>query len=203
MTTSGTLTLAADPGHGGTRSGALTPGGFTREADLTLAVALAANAIWPSLVLTRCDDTTIGYRTRARAMESFGVDLVICLHYDSVPWAPKRRGLDAYHHIGNGVTRRLARFAVNNAPDELRGGKVICAHDDPSTSRDDWIRRPQYLCEVYPMDVLLLEMGFLSNDANRGFVISTDGINACAELVIECCKEYRWIKQGRRDDGES
>lgn len=189
--------FAADPGHGGTRSGALTPGGYTREADLTLAVGLAAHHQMPSLLLTRYDDTTITYPTRARAMKAFGVDIVFCLHFDSDPRRPGHRGLDAYHYLGNGITRRVARYAVTHAPAELRVGKVICAQSEEGTVGT------RYLTSIYPMDVVVLEMGFLSNDRDRKYVISTEGIDALGDLVISCCEEYRFIKRGRRDHGES
>lgn len=191
------LVFAADPGHGGNHPGALTPGGYTREADLTLAVGLAAHHRLPSLLLTRCDDTTITYPTRARAMKAFGVDLVLCLHFDSDLRRPTRRGLDAYYYLGNGITRRIARFAVTHAPEELRVGKVICAQSEEGTVGT------RYLTEIYPMDVVVLEMGYLSNDRDRLFVISTDGIDALADLVIACCEEYRFIKHGRLDYGQS
>lgn len=190
------LIMGFDPGHGGNNDGAWTPSGHTREADLTLPVGYAVKSLYPETVLTRCDDTTISYEARARMADAFSVDLMICGHFNS--WTdPRRRGLRAFYFRGNGITRKLARHASIHAPPELGPGRVICAQSEEGTDGTD------YLTSIYPMDCLVIEFGFLSNDRDRKFCISTDGISACAELVVSCFEEYKFIKQGRPNDGES
>lgn len=186
------ILCAIDPGHGGRSDGAYSLGKYTREADLTLAVALAAHRKDHRLLLTRTDDQTIDYRLRARWANTCNVDFVVCVHFDSRPDDPNAHGLDAYYNLGNGVTRRVARYAINNAPAELRGGKVICADDVP------WKKNARFLVTVYPMDCLLLEMGFLSSKRDLKYIIRTDGIEACADLVLACCDEYRFIVTGEK-----
>lgn len=180
-----------DPGHGGSNNGAWTPGGWTREADLTLSVGLAVQAKMGSLVyLTRDQDITISYEDRARAAANAGVDCMICGHYNS--WKDsRRRGLRAFHYMGNGIMRRVARCASVNAPDKLAPGRVICAQSSDGTEGTD------YLTTVYPMHCLVIEFGFLTSDRDRSFVITTHGIDECADLVVRCFEEYRWITTGK------
>jgi len=190
------IICAVDPGHGGANHGAVSMGNLAQEEHLTLSVGLAVQDIDPTILLTRDSDTTVAYTTRATVLEQKGASLVVCLHYDSWPEDQRVHGLRAYYHSGNKRTRELARFALLNAPEPLRGGKIIA--DKNSTPG---VRR---LCRVYPMDVLLIEFGFLSNFYDLKFLIRQDGIDACAKLVVACCERYKSIigaDHGRQTTG--
>jgi N-acetylmuramoyl-L-alanine amidase len=189
------IICAVDPGHGGANIGATSPGGYTREEDLVLAIGLRARDMAPDLVLTRDDDLTIRYRDRATAMVKKDVSLVIGIHADSWPKDPRVHGLRAYYYHGNERTRDLAKFAVLNAPEPLRGGKILADTDSTSGVR--------HLCRVYPMDFLLLELGFFSNRQDLRFLISQDGIDACARLVVACSERYKSILGGAENHGRA
>jgi N-acetylmuramoyl-L-alanine amidase len=173
----------------------LTPAGTTREADLVLAVALAAKERLPELIITRCADTHISYPTRSRMLQAFGAHVVICGHCNW--WTdPRRRGLRAFHYRGNGIMRRVARRAAINCPNELAPGRVICAQSKEGTEGT------RYLTEIYPMDALVLEFGFLTNDQDRTYLISPPGVDGCADLVVDCCREYEFILTGKKREVE-
>ncbi len=188
------LVFAVDPGHGGDKTGAVTSSGI-READLALRVALAAQRKMRWLLLTRCEDTWIPYEIRARAMVAFSVSFIVLIHFDASS-SRGRHGLDAYYYTGNGMTRAVGRWAINNAPVELARGRLINAQSDQGTPG------ARYLTEVYPMDTLLLEMGYLTNENDFKYVTSPRAIDELSDLVIGCCNHYRFILKGKAD-GES
>jgi N-acetylmuramoyl-L-alanine amidase len=194
------MIVAVDPGHGGHNHGARSPSGLTREEDLTLAVGQAVQRLRPTTILTRTCDQTISYSDRGDYLRLHNVALVIALHYDSTPWAPTKKGLHGYYARGNVGMWALARFAVANAPSELRGGTTICAHDDPLTNRDDWKKHAEYLCDgaYQPIDVLLLELGYLSNLDDLRYVIRTDGIDEQAALVVQCIEHHEGARHDAR-----
>lgn len=179
------IVCGGDPGHGGSNNGAYSPSGMTREADLTAAVAREIERQDPSVILTRTCDTTISYPDRAIKMAAAGVQFVAAWHYDSTPWAPTKHGCHLYHARGDSVSREVANFALAQVSDELRGGRVICAHDDPMDKRDDWKKHAQYICEVYQCPTLLFEFGYLSNRRDLEYLISSYGIADCAALVLQ------------------
>jgi len=189
--------IGLDAGHGGDDFGALSPGGHVTESMLNRAVAHAAKRKAPDLFeLIRLDDEHLTWRERNDRAVALGHDLVIAIHHDSLPANPRARGLCAYHGVDNDRTRDLARYAVNNAPSELLlGGRVICAHDDQSRVGDEWLQRPERVINAYTADVLLLELGYLTNRANLEFVRSTVGIEANADTLIAVA--LRWVKLHR------
>jgi len=191
------ILCSCDPGHGGANRGAVSAGNIAREELMTLDVGLAVRELDSRIILTRDSDVTIDYAVRAARLKQLGVSFVVCIHYDSWPRDPLVHGLRAYYHWRNPVTSELAKFALLNAPEPLRGGKIIADRDSTAG-----VRR---LCTVYPMDVLLLELGFLSNVHDLKFLIRQDGIDACARLVVACCERYKVIKgtnHGRQATGD-
>jgi len=180
------MLIGVDPGHGGHKDGAWSPSRLTREADLTLAVGRCIRSWDPKIYLTRDSDKWIEYHDRSIAAEKAGVGFMVCLHFDSTPWAPQSHGCHAYYAKDSIAGEQVARFAVQHAPDVLRGGKIVCAHDNPDTREDDWKGHAQYLCEVYKCPTLLLEFGYLSNPNDLKYLIRTDGIEDCAALVLQC-----------------
>ena len=179
------IVCAVDPGHGGRNKGARSPDYRAREEILTLRVARRARELDGGLILTRSKDITISYQLRARLARARGVDLVVLVHFDSAPQRVTRCGVDAYYYRSNPVTRSLAKWAVEHAPPQLDGGRVISSIEATDAARN--------LLTVYPMDALLLEMGFLSNPRDYRFLTGPDGIDACARHVVACCCEYRKI----------
>jgi N-acetylmuramoyl-L-alanine amidase len=83
----GIRTIVLDPGHGGTETGAIGPGG-TAEKDLTLALARAladqlAARLGVRVVLTRNGDENLALETRPAIANQNKGDLFISLHLNS------------------------------------------------------------------------------------------------------------------------
>jgi len=180
------IVCGLDPGHGGYDPGALSQSGLTRESDLNLAIALEAKHKDPTLVLTRDSDRDPMFAVRRRTLVEAGVGFVVALHCDSA--RPRVKGLRAYYHRGNKLTRSVCQFAVDNAPVELAGGRVVDPTDSTSGAR--------FICRVYPQPTVLIEFGFVTNEGNLAFIRSIEGIAACADLVISCCERFKTIYSG-------
>jgi N-acetylmuramoyl-L-alanine amidase len=187
---------AFDPGHGGHNNGAFSPSRATREADVNLAIGLAIKRKRPLTFLTRETDETIDFDHREGRLVRVSAEFVVSGHLDSTPWAPESRGLHAYYNRGNALTEKLAQFAVDNCPHSLRGGEKICAFDNPHIREDDWKRRSQRIVRAYPQPTLLIEFGYLSNPSNLRYCHSTEGIEACADLVLSVFGQYDCLTKG-------
>jgi N-acetylmuramoyl-L-alanine amidase len=84
---SSTRTIVIDPGHGGTETGAIGPGGV-EEKDLTLALARDLEArlsrrLQVRVVLTRTDDSKLPLDSRTAIANQNKADLFISLHLNS------------------------------------------------------------------------------------------------------------------------
>jgi N-acetylmuramoyl-L-alanine amidase len=94
------LTVVIDPGHGGSETGAVGPGG-TQEKDVTLAIARRLAATLPRTipcraVLTRDSDAAIPLDDRTALANRERADLFLSIHANSSR-APGARGSETYY----------------------------------------------------------------------------------------------------------
>jgi N-acetylmuramoyl-L-alanine amidase len=97
--TAGVQTIVIDPGHGGTESGALGPGG-SAEKDLTLLLAQALQRrlmqrLPVKVVLTRTEDANLPLETRTAVANQNKADLFISLHVNS-SFGAQAHGAETY-----------------------------------------------------------------------------------------------------------
>ncbi len=95
----GVRTIVLDPGHGGTETGAVGPGG-SAEADLTLLVARALRLqlerrLPVRVVMTRTEDVDVPLETRTAIANQNRADLYISLHFNS-SFGTRARGAETY-----------------------------------------------------------------------------------------------------------
>ena len=183
------LVTAIDASHGGRDGGTTCYRGILRESDLTIAIARAAKRRRPELFMIRLDDETLRLRHRnAKAITGL-VDLVIAVHLDFAEdeegnRIPERHGLAAFYWRGNGVTRDLARCAINSAPTELRGGRVW---------DQDYSSGVRAVLGAYRASCVLIEAAFLSSERDVGYAHTTEGIEAIAGVVLDVDDRFREI----------
>jgi N-acetylmuramoyl-L-alanine amidase len=94
------LTVVIDPGHGGTETGAVGPGG-TQEKDVTLAIAKRLAATLPKVfpcraILTRDSDAAIPLDDRTALANRERADLFLSIHANSSR-AAGARGSETYY----------------------------------------------------------------------------------------------------------
>jgi len=132
--TSGVVTVAIDPGHGGEDPGARGRRG-TREKDVVLAIAKELyrriNAT-PNMraILSRNGDYYVSLRRRTEIARKHNADLFVSLHADAFPQRSVR-GSSVYALSARGATSETARWLADkeNASD-LAGGVSINDKDD-------------------------------------------------------------------------
>ncbi len=92
-------TIVLDPGHGGSETGAVGPGG-SAEADLTLMIAKALRIelrrrLPVEVVMTRTENVDVALETRTAVANENRADLFISLHFNS-SFGPRPRGAETY-----------------------------------------------------------------------------------------------------------
>ena len=113
------LTVVIDPGHGGIeRIGGSSPNNSTGplgtlEKNVTLSVAIAAKAFFPSdveVILTREIDENLGLQTRTRVAQNFRADAFISIHLNG--WhSPNVQGTETFHYPNANVhSQRLSKL---------------------------------------------------------------------------------------------
>ena len=109
------ITVALDPGHGGSTTGAQYGG--VRESDLNLSIAQAAAQALERLgirvVLTREGDEDLSLYARTALAAQAGADLFLSIHCNASNSDPRARGIyTAYHpdrRGGQGLAETLRR----------------------------------------------------------------------------------------------
>jgi N-acetylmuramoyl-L-alanine amidase len=100
---SSALTIAIDPGHGGSKEGALSPSGV-KEKDVSLAVAKRLRKLLEAdkdlhVVMTRDGDDHVELRDRTAVANKAKADLLISIHCNSMPTTSSRKttsGIETY-----------------------------------------------------------------------------------------------------------
>lgn len=177
------LTVALDPGHGGTDSGAQSredePNWIVEKRwvlrqcqDLAL---LASRARMPfRCVFTREEDEYVSLRQRNLRAKRHGSHLVLCIHANSAP-DPKAHGLRTFHWPGNTLGLKVADQIVRSAPTPLEPSRLL----PTSVTKDEW-RRAYNVVGSFAATAVLVECGFLTNARDREALRTPDvrrGIN--------------------------
>ena len=121
----GIRTIVIDPGHGGTETGAIGPGGV-QEKELTLALAreLAgrlAQGLGVRTVLTRSEDASLPLDTRAAIANQNKADLFVSIHLNS-SLGSGAYGTETYFLSQQATDSRAARAAQSENAEQGPGG---------------------------------------------------------------------------------
>jgi N-acetylmuramoyl-L-alanine amidase len=119
------LTIVIDPGHGGTETGAVGPGGL-QEKDVTLQIARRLATALPRLlscrvVLTRESDTAIPLDDRTSVANREKADLFLSIHANSSR-APGARGSESYYLSLEASDKLSQEIASRENQPALSGG---------------------------------------------------------------------------------
>lgn len=151
-------TVVLDPGHGGSRSGAVYPtsaGTEIMEKDLTLAMSRKLRdllvAAGYNVVMTREDDRDVDLYERADIANAVEADLFVSVHCNASGTVPTFQGIYTYYHPDSKRGARLAQ-AIQTPLCALTGGV-----DRGIDGADFVVLRETDMCAV------LVETGFMSN----------------------------------------
>lgn len=178
------LTIALDPGHGGSDTGApsLVQAAGPLEKEINLATALAVQqylrGLGASVMLTRADDSDTGRDARQQVLRSREIDFFVSLHSNSIELtrdgtAPS--GTETYYY--DSLSAPLAE-AVNTA---------VCAE----TGRSDRGARQSYYWVTLSgyVPAVMVEMGFITNPAEYDRMTTKEDIYGTAKAIGDAIAE--------------
>ena len=164
--------VVLDAGHGGVQSGCAFDG--VLEKDITLAVTLLAaeklRAEGVTVILTREDDTDVSLDRRCRIANDASADLFVSVHCNSYEDSSVS-GFEGYYHNGT-KGQRLAEYILAAA--NALGVKTRHVKDENyQVIRDT------------TMPAALMEIGFLSNPAERARLQSEEYQTTIAQAIAD------------------
>lgn len=189
--------IALDPGHGHNGSLGATAKGFV-EADIVRRIAEQAQnylSLHPCLAvrLTRTTDDGASYQDRARTLERWSPDLVICLHCDSSP-DENARGSFALAMHDNALGAECAKVMLHTMPQALEPSKPQ-AFQALSTN---WTARAyRVLAHYRQWPSFLVELGRMSNaDDLRELVNGKNDLQICHAIASAGMRRRDQITRG-------
>jgi len=164
------IIIAVDAGHGGTDPGAV--GNGLQEAQVAAELANQRLASFARLAghrveLTRPTGTGVSLTARAQRAVELRANLFVSVHINAA--SSLARGFQVWHHGGDGrsklVAHRMHRMVADALPQWAGNAWRISADTERYRSgfavlRGTWQRMP----------ALLLEVGFLSNEADANLL---------------------------------
>ena len=172
------ITVVIDPGHGGRDGGAVGEDG-TLEKELNLAVALKLKAVLESadirVIMTRETDIELAspdsshkkaddLKARLQLARDQQNAIFISIHMNKFP-VEKYRGLQVYYSENNPESLTLAQTVQDTVQDSLQN-----TSDRKVKPAGDSI----YLMKNLEIPAILVECGFLSNEAERELLKDED-----------------------------
>lgn len=181
-------TIAIDPGHGGSDSGAV--GAFSKEKDITLAiskkVASLLNAAGANVVMTRTTDVDVyapydGAVEELQARSNIGnaakADVFISIHIDSFD-SPSAGGVTAYYNSKTPYDYGLANYI------HQQNMKV-------TNFSDRGVKTANFYVLLHTnMPATLLELGFISNPSEEQALNTEAQQQNFAESIVKGLADY-------------
>lgn len=149
--------IVVDAGHGGKDEG--TAWGNLKEKDMVLAMALQLKAELESygadVVMTREDDTFLSLEKRTTLANEADADLYISVHIDWFEDDASIHGLTCHYMQGSCISEQYAYELT----EFLNTSKVVSVRKEKASDF--------YVLRNTQMPALLIETGYLSNEADR------------------------------------
>ncbi len=200
-------TIVIDPGHGGPDHGKINERLKLNEKTLTLDTALRLKKILESrgykIVMTRATDEKIDLAARAVVATTAKADLFVSIHFNSVPQNMQRvRGAEVYRFTPRGqapVTRGdiTAEDREKNPADPCAYWSTLAAYLMQRSLltdlklEDRGMKHHKFaVLRLSPCPSLLIEGGFLSNDAEAALIATPDFRQKLARSIADGISGY-------------
>lgn len=188
----GKLTVVIDPGHGGSDPGVVIGDLAEKEINLRIAEAIAEElrGRGVNVRLTRETDIPLSLERRVRFANELRSDLYISIHLDSSAVQGKR----GYRIFVNRLWRRREESLETAARSPVSPGNIQLAYKlalriaqglDKLGLPGRVYRLPIHGLSGLTMPALILELGFLSNDADRALLGDDDFLSSIIESLSE------------------
>ena len=181
-------TIAIDPGHGGSDSGAV--GTYSKEKDITLAiskkVASLLSAAGANVIMTRTTDVDVyapydgaveELQARCNIANAAKADVFVCIHIDSFD-SPSAGGVTAYYNSKTPYDYGLANYI------HLQNMKA-------TNFADRGVKTANFYVLLHTnMPATLLELGFISNPNEEKALNSDAQQQNFAESIVKGLADY-------------
>lgn len=189
-------TVIVDAGHGGKDTGAIGPGGVVeKRVVLELAKRVTRDLKKRGMVvrMTRNRDSTIELAERAQRAAAWKGDVFVSIHLNSAG-NTNAGGVETYvlppagYSSTSGIHTNLAR-AAGNAHDRANIILAYCIHRQllrvVGTAGDRGIKHARFdVLTGAPCPAVLVECGFLTNEADERALQQETHLDALAEAIV-------------------
>lgn len=172
-----TKKVVIDAGHGGTDAGAI--GGGTYEKDITLDVAKRVEDLLKksgfAVLMTRSNDTYVSLQDRVAMSENYNPDIFVSIHVNSSV-RPEITGVETHYYHQESMT--LAQTVHSS---------LASAVDSPNRGL---FKSKFYVINHTTAPAILVEIGFISNSAERAQLVGEKRKQATAKAIADGVKNY-------------
>jgi len=169
--------VVIDAGHGGSDAGAIRNGVY--EKYITLDVAKRVESLLKAqgygVLMTRSDDSYVSLQDRVAFSEAYMPDIFVSIHVNSsTSDAPNGIETHYYHQESIPLAQTVHSSLIS----------TISAHDRGT------FKSKFYVINHTTSPAILIEMGFLSNTAERGKLVTAERKQATAKAIVEGINNY-------------
>lgn len=167
--------VVLDPGHGGSETGAIGPGGL-QEKDVNMAVVADAirelESLGAVVVVTRTSDYRMTLASRAAVANALRPLAFVSIHHNSEPDGPSEGpGSEVYHQIASADSKRLAGLLIEEYRSRLADFDVEWVGDTDAGAKvrvgSDGGDYYGVLSRTSEVNSVLSEAAFISNPAEE------------------------------------
>ncbi|MBQ9245098.1 N-acetylmuramoyl-L-alanine amidase [bacterium] len=175
--------IIIDPGHGGNDTGALRNGVLEKDLTLQIATKVRNNLREKGLtnvIMTRTTDTTLTLEDRVVTSNSRNADIFVSIHINASVKS-EIKGIETHYYTDSGyeVAKVLHKELMSNVNALDRG----------------LFKSKFYVINHTEAPAVLLELGFISNEAERNALTSeqrqNDSAKAIADGIVKYLSIYR------------
>ena len=173
----GKIYVVIDPGHGGSDCGAIRKG--INEKDITLDISKRVEGLLSKkgyeVFMTRMSDETVSLQERVEISENLQPDIFVSIHVNSSN-SSAPNGLETHYYKDNSLqlAKTLHASLLNHVNAADRG----------------LFKSKFYVINHTTAPAVLVEVGFMSNDAERVQLLTESRKQATAKAIVEGINDY-------------
>ena len=175
--TDGKFKVVIDAGHGGSDVGATRNGVYEKYITIDVAkrVEKMLKAQGYGVLMTRSDDSYVSLQDRVAFSEAYSPDIFVSIHVNSST-SETPNGIETHYYHPESIPRAQTVHASLISSSN--------AHDRGT------FKSKFYVINHTTSPAILVEMGFLSNTAERGQLVTNDRKQATAKAIVEGINNY-------------
>ncbi|MEJ7913629.1 MAG: N-acetylmuramoyl-L-alanine amidase [Chitinophagaceae bacterium] len=198
------ITVMVDAGHGGNDGGAWSTDLF--EKGLTLAIAKEIKALNENenidIVLTRSDDATMPLQNRIDMLQKQHADLLLSIHVNATD-ATSTAAENKQSQQSSGFEILVQQeTSLHGSQSRLLGSALVQSIGSIYKTSDVLNQALRvYLLKQTICPAVLIECGYLTDDADRNFIKQPQNQKAIAKRILAGVERFRAAKVGAATEG--